>query len=112
MLKVKMLRTTPGSTDGIRVQSYKEGETYELPDSLAKVFVGEKLAEPVMTPVVVPAAVVAPDQKMAGGAPENKALGEAAAGKDAAKADGEGKTAPEGKDAAAQATRGQGGRGR
>ena len=69
MLVVKMMKTSPGSTDGIHVIAYQQGETYELPDFLAKVFVNEGLAEYVSRrgqPAPEPA------KKMVAAAPENK----------------------------------------
>jgi hypothetical protein len=38
MTTVRMLRDRQGSPDGIRTQWYREGQTYELPLSLAKDF--------------------------------------------------------------------------
>jgi hypothetical protein len=69
MPKVTMLETTSGSPDGIRVNSYKQGETVDLPAALAKAFVDEmKVAEYVSIGRRDPA----PAAKMAKGAPENK----------------------------------------
>lgn len=63
-MKVKMSRTCYGSPDGMRVAEYKKGETVDLPDALAEVFVQQRWA-------------VAVDQtsrrkKDQGAAPENK----------------------------------------
>lgn len=50
-MKVKMLQTMRGSPDGIRVFRYLEGEIYDeksaphMPESLASVFLSEKVAE-------------------------------------------------------------------
>lgn len=69
MLKVKMLKTTPGSPDGIRVQRYDEGEVYDLSDALAKAFVDHmNVAEY----VVVGRRDSVPAAKMVKAAPENK----------------------------------------
>ena len=38
-MKVTINRTCVGSSDGIRVNEYQKGETVELPDALAEVFV-------------------------------------------------------------------------
>ncbi|MGQ9619334.1 MAG: AAA family ATPase, partial [Candidatus Aminicenantia bacterium] len=46
-IRVKMLTTQRGSPDGIRVYEYKEGELYDLPFSLAEVFLKTKWAEEV-----------------------------------------------------------------
>lgn len=45
-IKVTMTKTQQGSPDHIRVETYKEGQEYDLPDFLAKTFVEEvKCAE-------------------------------------------------------------------
>ncbi|MCG2586496.1 hypothetical protein [Massilia sp. TS11] len=59
-MKIRMLRTTPGSIDGIRVTSYEAGSEYDLGASkgakdLAVAFVGAGLAEEAAS--VAPAAV-------------------------------------------------------
>jgi len=43
-MTVKMLRTSKGSPDGAQVETYHEGQVYDLPPSLARVFVTEKWA--------------------------------------------------------------------
>ena len=48
-MKIKMLETRLGSPDGRTVHSYARGEQYELPDDLAKVFVGEGWGKQVST---------------------------------------------------------------
>jgi len=63
---VKMIKTTPGSKDGISVQKYEAGKEYNLPESLASAFVSVGVAEEVK-------AVNAPANKTAGPAPDNKA---------------------------------------
>lgn len=40
-----MLTDAPGSPDGIRVQHYDAGETYEVGDDLAETFIAHGLAE-------------------------------------------------------------------
>ena len=42
MGKVIMLKTVPGSVNGIDIQLFREGENYNLPDSLYEVFKKEK----------------------------------------------------------------------
>lgn len=39
MIKIKMLKTTPGSLDGFTRIDFNEEQTYEVPDELAKAFV-------------------------------------------------------------------------
>ena len=45
-MKVKMLKTTKGSVNGISVQVYKQDETYELEGDLLNVFLDIKAAVP------------------------------------------------------------------
>lgn len=42
---VRMIKTRAGSPDGITVNVFKEGKTYDLPMSLASVFIAEGWAE-------------------------------------------------------------------
>lgn len=45
-MKVKMLKESLGSPNGININRYKKGVTYDLPDKLAKVFIDQmKVAE-------------------------------------------------------------------
>jgi hypothetical protein len=71
-----MKETTPGSPDGIHVNTYRMGETYDIPAALAKAFVIDmKVADAVDAPPVdhaVPLTV--PAQKMQKAAYENKAV--------------------------------------
>lgn len=67
-MKIKMLETRTGSPDGRTVHSYVRGEEYEMPDSLARVFVDEGWGKKVSTRV--PKQV--PRKKDSGPAPENK----------------------------------------
>lgn len=46
MTKYKILKTFPGSPDGIRVITYTEGDEVEIPESLAIVALGEKWIKP------------------------------------------------------------------
>jgi len=81
-MQVLVTKTKPGSPDGIAVHSYKEGSVYgpatvpPMPADLAIVFVREHWGEVVeeVHPKALPGA---PENKMLGGAEENKA-GEAA----------------------------------
>lgn len=45
-MKIVMLRTAPGSEDGIRVQSYAEGQTYEVGEALGRAFCESGAARP------------------------------------------------------------------
>jgi len=80
MPKVIMKETTPGSPDGIHVNTYRMGETYDIPAALAKAFVVDmKVADAIDAPPVdhaVPPAV--PAQKMQKTTYENKAVAEVA----------------------------------
>jgi len=44
--RVTMLKTMPGSEDGIRVREYVKGETYEMGAALAGAFLDSKCAVP------------------------------------------------------------------
>ncbi len=61
-MKIKMLKTRQGSPDGIIVNTYNSGETVDVPDELAHVFIRQRWAHKLTDPVV----------KDAGKAPENK----------------------------------------
>ncbi len=45
-MRVVMTKSMPGSEDGVHVQRYQEGETYDLGEALARSFVGSKCARP------------------------------------------------------------------
>jgi hypothetical protein len=65
-MKLKMKHTRYGSSDGIRVDEYKKGETYDVRESLASIFLKEGWAVKVdKTPRRT---------KDQGGAPENKTV--------------------------------------
>ena len=68
-MKLKMSETVKGASDpsGSQVKEYQEGETYEVHESLARVFLKENWAEEVK------AKKAAPENKAKGKAPENKA---------------------------------------
>ena len=40
-MRVKMKRTSYGSPDGVQVEEYKKGETYNVRDTLAAIFLEE-----------------------------------------------------------------------
>lgn len=44
----KMTKTTPGSPDGINVRDFEEGETYDLPEQLARAFDSMRVCEKVI----------------------------------------------------------------
>ncbi len=44
MTTVRMLTTRPGSPDGVTTHLYKAGQVYDLPDGLARLFLGDKAA--------------------------------------------------------------------
>lgn len=46
-MKIKMLKTTNGSPDGIIVENYKEGQEYDLDGALLSVFIKLGVAEQV-----------------------------------------------------------------
>ena len=41
IIKVLMTKDAKGSPDGLKVRSYEKGKEYDLPDSLATVFIKE-----------------------------------------------------------------------
>lgn len=47
-MRIMMVKTMPGSEDGLRVQAYTEGETYEMGEALAQSFIGSHCARPVV----------------------------------------------------------------
>ena len=54
MPKIKMIRSENGSPTGIAVLRYMAGETYDVPESLAEVFIGMGVAQPVSTRTIAP----------------------------------------------------------
>lgn len=68
-LKVKMLTDAPGSRDGIRVEHFDAGETYEVGTDLAETFIAHGLAEAAAKPA---AAKPAPAKTKRAAALENK----------------------------------------
>ena len=66
-MKLKMKETIKAASDpsGAHTKEYQEGESYDVHDSLAKVFIKEKWAEKAKS--------AAPSNKAQGKAPENKA---------------------------------------
>ena len=61
-MKIKMLKTRQGSPDGISVNTYIHGETVDVPDELARIFIRQRWARKVITKGV----------KDRGKSPENK----------------------------------------
>jgi len=45
VMKIKMLKTVPGSKDGINIETFEKGEVYDLPLFLAESFTTKKYAE-------------------------------------------------------------------
>lgn len=70
-MQIKMLETALGSPDGVQVNTYEAGETYELPEILADAFLGDRVAETVEKPAGKPAGK-GKAAKDAGASPENK----------------------------------------
>ena len=64
-MKIKMLKTRQGSPDGITVNTYLSGETMDVPDELAQVFIRHRWARKIYVKSV----------KSQGKAPENKGTG-------------------------------------
>ncbi len=69
-MKIKMLKTIPGSIDGITVQEFIEGEEYDIEGPLLDAFMRMKVCEKVKEKP-------APKRKDKGPAPENKDAGPA-----------------------------------
>ena len=65
-MKIKMKATRYGSADGMRVDEYKKGGTYDVRESLAMIFLKEGWA--------VKVDKVSRRTKDAGATPENKAM--------------------------------------
>lgn len=47
-MRIKMLMNKHGAPDGHTVKLYTNGEEYDLPEGLAKIFLAEKAAEVVL----------------------------------------------------------------
>lgn len=65
-MKLKMKRTSYGSPDGVQVEEYKKGETYDVRETLAVIFLQEGWA--------VKADKSPRKKKDQGAAPENKSV--------------------------------------
>lgn len=63
-MKIKMLKTRQGSPDGIEVNTYISGETMDVPEELARIFIEQRWARKVTERSV----------KDKGMAPENKKI--------------------------------------
>lgn len=69
MVKIKMLKSSRGSEDGIKVKDFKAGEIYLVVESLADVFVGQlHIAEY----FVEKKSCSTPENKMISSSPSNK----------------------------------------
>ena len=77
MAKIKMLKTAPGSPDGIHVLKYQANAEYDIPDRLAGTFVSLRVAVYVPPPVIKP-----PETQLIESAPEKKEVFEEFAGED------------------------------
>lgn len=83
-MRIKMLETSLGASDGVNVRPYQAGETYDVSETLANAFLGDQVAEPTDAPaaadhydvhVAAPAAKPKAKQratKNTGAQPENK----------------------------------------
>lgn len=70
-MRIKMLQTSFGASDGVTVRPYQAGETYDVSQTLADAFLGDRvaaLADQPAKPKAKPKAT-----KNAGAQPENKA---------------------------------------
>ena len=61
-MKIRMLKTMQAAPNGIAIVTYSEGETYDLPQNLAEIFIRESWGETLKNA----------DRKDFGSAPENK----------------------------------------
>lgn len=43
-MKIKMIKTTDGSPDGININTYEKGKKYDIPEDLAGNFIGQNAA--------------------------------------------------------------------
>ncbi len=50
MPSIEILRRTRGAPDGFTVRTYRAGETHDLPDDLAQVFLREGWGKPAVRP--------------------------------------------------------------
>jgi hypothetical protein len=62
-MRIRVTKTTRAAPDGVTVRSYRAGETAEMPEDLARVFLREGWGR---------AVEAAPANKALDGAPENK----------------------------------------
>ncbi len=79
-MKIKMLETKDGSNDGVTVETFKKGETYDVGTRLCDNFVrqqgvADELAEPVTESSAEPETEppIKPEKKSRKKAPKNKA---------------------------------------
>lgn len=72
MTKVKILKTTQGSPDGIQVLTYHEGNEYDLNDSLVAAFIQMGVVEVVIEEEKPQEPIAAPENAAFVSAPETK----------------------------------------
>lgn len=64
MKTVKMTKTTPGARDGVTIEQFNAGQTYDLPGSLADAFVSMGVAKSVVeTPENSAVEIETPEKK-------------------------------------------------
>lgn len=69
-MRIRMLRTSRGSDDGVTLRTYEAGQEYELPDTprgldLAQVFIEQMWAEPTSAPTAPPSPAAPPGPEVA-----------------------------------------------
>ncbi len=69
-MRILVTKTTRAAPDGVTVRSYRAGETAEMPEDLARVFLREGWGREANAPAME----AAPANKAQGGAPETKTL--------------------------------------
>ena len=74
-MKIKMLTNQVAFPDGVRPCAYKAGETYDLPDWLAYVFIDENCGEEIGRAETEDRKPGSANRKNSGPAPENKGRG-------------------------------------
>lgn len=62
-MKIKMLKTRQGSPDGMIVNTYTSGETVDIPDELAQVFIRHRWARKITVAGVKDQGQVAENKK-------------------------------------------------
>jgi len=69
-VRIQMLETADGASDGIHVRRYEKGQVYTVSESLADNFIRQ---QGIAIPFEEKAMPAAPENKAKGPAPENKA---------------------------------------